>query len=224
MAIQVQGNAGTVAEVSGTGHRALRVEQRPLEYGTLGYYRINQNSGVIVAATGAGELYQFRWTDATRLAAINKVTFSAGANAAATAAGLQAFELVVARSFTVAGTGGTAATITGNNMKLRTNMGTTLLGESRIASTTTLGAGTKTLDTQGISGVFIGIGTGAITTSEALDLVDPPYPLLSSDGDGQHPLILATNEGFVIRMINTMPLSMTWGFTVSVAWAELAAY
>src|SRR2546426_5331717 len=151
IAIQVQGNAGTVAEVSGTTHRALRTERRSADYGSLGFYRLSQQSGTMgVSIAGGAEIYQFRWTDATRLAAIYRIELSAGGNVAATTAVLAAFEAVIARSFTVAGTGGVAATITGSNAKLRTSMGTTLLGESRIASTAALGAGTKTLDTQGI--------------------------------------------------------------------------
>lgn len=225
MALQIQGNGGVVAEVDGTTFRAQRVVIRPLDYGTLGYYRISQATGTIAAALAAnGELYQFRWTDATRLCAVMKVVISAGANVAASAAGLVDLGIAVARSFTVAGTGGTAATITGNNGKLRTSMGTTLLGESRVATTAALGAGTKTLDTQGIGNVFIGIGTGAITAASRLQLVDR-VALFDADGEGQHPLILAQNEGFVVKNGATAwPAAMTWGMSVTVVWAELTAY
>src|SRR2546422_9054199 len=225
MAIQIQGNAGTVAEVGGTTHRALRTERRSADYGSLGFYRLSQQSGTMGVSIGGGsEIYQFRWTDATRLAAIYSIELSAGGNVAATTAVLAAFEAVIARSFTVAGTGGVAATITGNNAKLRTSgMGTTLLGESRVASTAALGAGTKTLDTQGIGCYAFGIGTAAITAAESLDLTPGVVQLFNAQGD--HPIILATNEGFVIRTgVNAFPAGMTWTFGVNVTWAELAAY
>lgn len=183
-------------------------------------------TGTIAAALAAnGELFQFRWTDATRLCVVQKVLISAGANVAATAAGLVNLDLTVARSWSAAGTGGTAATITGNNQKNRTSMGTTLLGEARCATTAALGAGTKTLDSQAIGNVFIGIGTGAITTSAKLGLVDK-IDMLEVDADGsQHPLVLAQNEGFVIKNGATAwPASMTWGMSVTVVWAEVSAY
>lgn len=226
MAIQIQGNGGTIAEVDGTTFRAQRITARPLDYGSLGHYRLSMTSGTIAAALAAnGELFQFRWTDATRLAVVQKVLISAGANVAATAAALCSLECVIARSFSAAGTGGTAATITGNNAKTRTSMGTTLLGEARMATTAALGAGTKTLDTQGIGNVFIGIGTGAITTAVKLQLVEK-IDLVEVDApSAQHPIVLAQNEGFVIKNgAVAFPATMTWGLSVTVVWAELAAF
>lgn len=226
MAIQLQGNGGTVAEVDGTSYRALRATGKPLDVGSLGHYRIGMTTGTIGAALAAnGELFQFRWTDATRLCVVQKVLISAGANVAATAAGLVNLDMTIARSWSAAGTGGTAATITGNNQKTRTSMGTTLLGEARCATTAALGAGTKTLDSQAIGNVFIGIGTGAITTSAKLGLVDK-IDLLEVDADMSiHPVVLAQNEGFVIKNGATAwPAAMTWGLSVTVVWAEVSAF
>ena len=225
MAIQVQGNGGTVAEVDGTSHRALRVANRPLDVGSLGHYRLSMASGTIAAALAAnGELFHFRWTDATRLAVVHKVLISAGANVAATAAGLVALEAVIARSWSAAGTGGTAATITGNNQKTRTSMGTTLLGEARCASTAALGAGTKTLDSQGVGNLAIGIGTGALTTTPVLTLI-PKTDLLEMDANEPHPVVLAQNEGLVIKNGATAwPATLTWNIGVTIVWAEIAAY
>ena len=225
MAIQIQGNGGTTAEVDGASYRALRVRNSPLDAGSLGHYRLAMATGTIAAALAANsELFQFRWTDATRLCAVQKILISAGANAAATAAGLVTLEAAIARTWSAAGSGGTAATITGNNQKCRTSFGTTLLGEARCASTAALGAGTKTLDTQGIGNVQIGIGTGAITVAANLNLFEKT-DLLEQDGIEQHPLILTQNEGFVIRNGATAwPATMTWALGVTVVWAEVATY
>ena len=225
MAIQVQGFGGTIQEVE-SSFRASRATGRPVDHGSFGHYRIGMTTGTIAAALAAnGELFQFRWTDASRLCIVQKVLISAGANVAATAAGLVNLDLVVARGWSAAGTGGTAATITGNNQKVRTAMGTTLLGEARCATTAALGAGTKTLDSQSIGNVFIGIGTGAITTSHKLQLIDK-IDLMEIDADMSiHPVVLAQNEGLVIKNGATVwPAAMTWGFSVTVVWAEVAAY
>lgn len=224
MAIQVQGNGGTVAEVDGTTFRALRVCLRPADYGSLGSYALSAVSGTIPAALAANsELAQFRWTDATRLAAVRRVRVSAGANVAATAAALLSLEAVIARSFTAAGTGGTALTITGNNGKLRTSMGTTLLGELRVASTAALGAGTKTLDTQGIGNVAYGVLTGAITV-QVSGIIVPICDLYDCDNADGHPVILAQNEGICVRSGIIGPAAMTWNLGVTYRWSELAAY
>lgn len=224
MAIQIQGNGGTVAEVDGTTFRALRVTGRPADYGSLGFYRLGVTSGTIAAAIAANsELFQFRWGDATRFAIPYLVTVSAGANVAATAAALVALKLIIARSWTVNGTGGTAATMTGNNQKLRTSMGTSLVTEIRFPTTAALGAGTKTLDAQDIGAIVTGIGTGAITTSLKLSIFDP-YPLFDINAMTDHPPVFAQNEGLVIRTAIIFPAAMTWHLGVQIAWGELASY
>jgi hypothetical protein len=38
---------------------------------------------------------------------------------------------------------------------------------------------------------------------------------------GGHPIVLANQEGFVIRTINTFPATMTWSFAVTVMWQEV---
>jgi hypothetical protein len=226
MPIQLQGLSGLVPEVDAT-FDALRVSHRPLEFNGLGHYRLCMATGTIGAALAANsELVQFRWTHATNLAVVMKILISAGANVAASAAALVTLEAMIARAWTVAGTGGATATLTGNNQKVRTSgMGTVSLGEFRIATTAALTAGTKTLDSQGIGNVTIGIGTGAITTSHRLQLIDK-IDLLEVDADGSlHPPVFAQNEGFVIKNGATAwPAAMTWALGVTVIWAEVTAY
>jgi hypothetical protein len=226
MAIQVQGNSGVIAEVDGTGFRALRVTSRPIEYGALGFYQASAVSGTMAAALAANaELFQHRWPDATRLQCPYFVSMSAGANVAATAAALAAFHLTQARSWTAAGTGGTRFTMTGNNGKLRTSMGTSLVNDIGIATTAGLNAGTKVLDTQNTTSVAIGIGTGAITTAVNLQLIDPRTPMYDASAAGAHPMVHAQNEGYVLRSgSNAFPAAMTWHFGVTAAWAEVAAF
>jgi hypothetical protein len=225
MAIQVQGNSGVVAEVDGTTFRALRVTIRPVNYGSLGIYRIGAQSGTMSASlAGGAEMFQFRWTEASNLALIYQVSISAGANVAASAAALVSFAMTVARSWSADGSGGTSVLPTGNSNKLRTNMGTTLADAIRISTTGGLTAGTKTLDGQNLGEITMGIGTGAITTSASLNLLPQSY-LLDADGEGFMPLVLTQDEGFVVRNGATAwPAGMTWAFGVSAVWAEVASF
>ena len=60
MAIQLQGNGGTVADVDGTNYRALRTTLRPIDYGALGSYRLSLLSGTMAAGLAANaEVWQF---------------------------------------------------------------------------------------------------------------------------------------------------------------------
>lgn len=214
-----------MAEVDGTTFRAIRVTSRPINYGSLGMYRLGAVSGTMAAALAANaELFQFRWPDATNLALVYKVAISAGSNVAATAAAILSFVMTAARAWTAAGSGGTRLTLTGNNAKLRTSMGTSLVNDAGISTTAGLTAGTKTLDATNMGALAFGIGTGAITTALSLRFL-PLEWLFDSDGEGRHPLVCAQNEGFIIRNgAVAFPAAMTWNFAVNVVWAEAAAF
>ena len=218
MAIQLQGNGGVVADVGGSTYRSVKVQQMPLDYGSLGSYRKSLISGTMAAGLVANsEMYQFRWSDATRLCVVHKILLDGlGGSATAFAAGFGKVDLLTARSWTVDGSGGTAATLTGNNAKMRTAMGTTLLGSARIASTAALTAGTKTLDTDAIGQYTFTVGTAA-SVQYANNI-----PLLGEDIGPTPPLVLAQNEGFVLRA--TVPATGTWQFGVTVIWTEVTAY
>ena len=41
-------------------------------------------------------------------------------------------------------------------------------------------------------------------------------------GDGDYPVILAQNEGFIIRA--TVPITGVWNAGFNISWAELAAF
>lgn len=218
MAIQLQGNAGTVAEVDGTVYRSLRATLRPLDYGAYGSYRMSLLSGTMAAGLAANaEIFQFRWSDASRLCVVSAITFDGlSGSATAFAAGFGKVDAVIARSWTADGSGGSAATLTTNNQKRRTSMGTALLGAARIASTAALTAGTKTLDAQAIGQYSAAIGT---TTSTQWI---PQTQLFHQVGGVESPLILAQNEGLVLRA--TVPATGTWQFGVTVCWTEVAEY
>lgn len=197
--------------------KAARVTPRPIDYGALGIYSLSLQTGTMGAGLAAdSEIFQFRWTDATRLAVVYRVVCEGAGGITGFTAGFTKMQAFIARSFTVAGTGGSTATITGNNQKLRTSMGTTLLGEARIATTAALTAGTKTLDVQGIGAV---VGS---TTATAGAVLLPYAALFDANTMLVQPIVLAQNEGVIVRA--TAPATGTWTGGVSITWAELTAY
>lgn len=212
--------------VSGTIWTPQHVTSGPLPPGTGGGYRLSMVSGTIGAAIAANsELFQFRYvTGAARVCIVHGISVSAGANVAATAAALLSLRAAIARAWTADGTGGTPAALTGNLQKLRTSHATSEVSSARMATTAALGAGTKTLDTQDIGGVAYGVGTGAITTAVNLNLVPKTNLLGDFAGSLAFPLVLANQEGFVIRTGIINPATMTWNLTVDVAWSELQSF
>ena len=102
-------------------------------------------------------------------------------------------------------------------------MGSSLFvaGDIRIATTAALGAGTKTLESNSMASI---VAPGPITASLNGQIIAPGTVLFEPDqGDGEHPLLLAQNEGFVIRSV-AVPATGTWRFSVYMVWTELAAF
>lgn len=220
MAIQQQGNSGVISEVESSS-RALRITPRPIDVGSLGSYTIGMTSGVMAAGLAANaEIFQFHWSNTPNLALIRRVTISAANAGTAFAAGVATFGMRAARAFTAVGSGGTIATLSGNDQKRRTSFGTTLLttaADVRVASTAALGAGTKTLDNNDLSSITVGVLATAGTV-----LAPCPSDLYAPNFSGEWPLVLAQNEGFVIRA--TVPATGTWTFSVTVEWTEIASF
>lgn len=225
MAIQVQGNGGVVAEVDGSSHRALRTRNAPIDVGSLGHYQIAVQSGAIGAGAAANsEVLQIRWTDATRLCVPLKLTCNGMRATTAFVAGAIDIRATIARSWSAAGTGGGTATLTGNNQKLRTSFGSSLMGEIRTATTAALGAGTKTLDSQdiGLITTHSSGGTGSATPIIG-SIFLPIYDLFEQDmADGEYPVVLAQNEGIAVRC--TVPGTGVWNIGFTFKWAEVTAF
>ena len=218
------GNGGTVAEVDGTLFRALRTTPRPIDYGAFGAYSYGGFTGILPAALGANsEIFQFRWADATRVCIIRRIRIAAVVSTTFFAAGVPVqIDLIKSTAWTVAGTLGTGITM-GTSGKKRASMGSSLMvaGDMRIATTAALGAGTKTLDANSHKVIA---AAGPITASLNGTII-PPGTLLwhSETADGEHPLVLVTNEGFSIRSV-AVPGTGTWTASIQVDWFELASY
>lgn len=224
MAIQIQGNGGVVSEVDGTTFRAQRVTSRPVDHGALGAYSYGGFTGILGAGLGANsEIFQFRWTDATRFAVIRKIRISASVSTTMFAAGVPVqLDLVKSTAWSAQGTGGTGLTPAAL-LKRRTSMGSSLVatGDMRIATTAALGAGTKTLETLSLSTIA---AAGPITASLNGTIISPGTILWQAEvGDGEHPLVLAQNEGFSIRSV-AVPATGTWTVSITIDWAEVTAY
>lgn len=219
MGIQIIGNSGVIAEVQ-ANTRALNSRCTPIDIGSLGAYRLAQTSGLTTGVAAAAPVYSWRWGDATRLAVLRKLRVRAAVITGFTAAQQLGCDAVIARAFTASDTAGTAATLTGNNQKKRTSMGTTLLTDARISAAAALTAGTRTLDAQAF------IGTNAKTLAAAATVQLNSLEMIYDDSHYSqgYPIIFAQNEGFVVRNQIAMGAAGTVQWWVEVAWDEVTSF
>jgi len=226
MAIIEGGVSAALAGIGSQSASGLHSIAKPQDYSSLGHYKFAGVTGAIGAGMAAnGEIFQLRWSDATRFAVITKVKVTGLRATTAFAAGAIDLKATIARSWSANGSGGTALTLTDPQLQLRTSMGATLVGDARIATTAALGAGTKTLDTQDVG--FIAAhssgGDGSATPIVGSIKVPNNGELFVADiASGEHPIVLAQNEGIVIRA--TVPATGVWNASLEITWAEVAAF
>lgn len=192
-----------------------RVVSRPMVI--LGAYRLAAQTAVYAGLIAGAILYSFRWTDATKICRVTRVRVAVNTITAAGAAGMLDRDLVIVRGFTVADSGGTAITLTGNNQKARTSHATTVVGGIQILSGGALTAGTGTADAQAI-----GLVTKQGLAAEPPGLTIPPEDLFAYNVGQNYPIVLAANEGFRVRIPTAMPTTIAQRTTVTVEWDEIA--
>jgi hypothetical protein len=225
MGIQVIGAGGSVAEVGAFAAEGMHAVAKPTDHGALGHYRVSVITGTLAAALAANaQLFQFKWTDATRFAVITSLEayfttltrFTAGT---ITDFGLDAF---IARSF-AAGGGGTTLTLTGDNQNVRTNMGASL-AQINVSTTAALTAAT-TLDAHPFEQSNGGHGSQEVP-SVTVPNREPARPLIYKCRmeAGEHPIVLAQNEGIVVRNRIVWPAAGTGSWVFKIQWAEVTAF
>jgi hypothetical protein len=189
--------------------------------GVLGHYRVSQTVSLLASQAANGTLFSMRWTDATNLCAITALRLGCVQSVLATATIAPAFQLFVARSFTVSDSAGTAITLTGNNQKKRTSHATSIVGDMRFAAVAAgLTVGTRTLDAQPLMELLT---VQSITTAPNPTVYEKHLELPSDLN--VHPIILAQNEGIIIRGPTVaFGIAGTASLSVDISWAEITAY
>lgn len=203
---------------------------KPIPHGANGHYAYASKTGTLAAALAAGAvIFAFRWTHASVLAVITRMVVRCQPNVAFTAAGANlSLAAYFGRSYSASHTGGTAATKTGNEMKRRTSFATTKVGDIRIATTAALAGGTITADTQPF--IYGGPGrpnfTNAAAGTEHIFNQNPVGAInyVPDINRGEYPIVLAQNEGIVLKNEVVWPAAGTAEVAVEVSWAEVDAY
>lgn len=225
--------AGNVLQVgmgAGTLWTPAHMTSGPLTVGTGGAYRLSMQSGTMAAALGANsEIFQFRYvTAASRKCIVHGISVSAAfltpPAVAVVAVGPLTFRATTARGWTAAGTGSTRASLVTNNQKMRTAHATSEVNDAGICTTAALVAGTKTLDTQDIGSVVSSLYFD-VAAGDTSGVLIPKTNLLGDFIGGMaFPEVYDNQEGFVVRIGAAFPATMTWVYSVDVAWSEVQSF
>jgi hypothetical protein len=216
MAVQVQGDKSLNAKQETSSGVLLA---RPIwpTIGSNGAYHLSATTGIIAVGIAAnGIIGAFRWTHATKLALIRRIRVNATTITAPTTAQSWGVNAVVGRSYSASHTGGTALTLTGNEFKKRTSHASTQAGDIRIATTAALGGGTVTADAIPFMSKLMWELVGAATVQRNNLDVEREFTAA-----GEFPLVLAQNEGILIRNSVLTGATMTYTAVVEIEWLEV---
>lgn len=217
MAIQTMGQDGSTLVAVDPQHLAQRVSLRPVQ--VLGWYSLALSTGLLTGASLSSVLFSLRNGAPSNLLMVRRVGIGWAQTTAFTTAQRLEFQLAVCRAFTVADTGGQAVAMGAANIgKHRTSFASPSVADVRISTTGILGSsGSKVIDAWpiGLQWLFSGAaGTGMQAS---------PNNLFSHD-TGDHPLILAPNEGLNILNGVAMGAAGVGILYVNIEFAEVAAY
>jgi hypothetical protein len=203
---------------------AIRTSLKALEYAypgiVGGHYRVALPlTGGITTSIGANSpLVAFRWapTTAGLLAVVKKISAQFGVKTVGSSAAIiVAMDVIRATGFTVQDTAGAAVTFN-LTQKARSTMGNSQAAIQYANGTVALTAGTRTLDSNAFGATLIDEQPAAGVVRSL-----PVVELYKEDSQGVHPLVLANNEGFIIRNIAAWTsTAFVCDVFVVIEWAE----
>jgi hypothetical protein len=207
------GGAAGTATVDSKGQ--TRVSRYPPEIITA--YQVGAVSGLLTLVATAGHIFAFR-APASGLALVTRIRVRVRTIAGFTAAQEFAIALYKLTGYTVAHTGGTPINVA-DVVKLRESYANPTYADARIATTTGLTAGTHTLDAQPFAWDAYAELAAAATVAKGRIDID-----WGSDENADHPLVLAPNEGFIVRNEVLMGAAGTARLHVNFGVLELASW
>jgi hypothetical protein len=191
---------------------------------TYGQYRVAVDVSLIATQAADGTLFSMRWTDPDKLFVLQHLKLQSIQSANFTASMLnQHYLAYVARSFTASDSAGTAIVLTGNNAKAATAMDTSVVADMRKSAVAAgLTVGTRTLDVD----PFFDLHAMYIQTTSAT-IYQPVFSqeLIQDLKNGRAPIVLAANEGIVIKGPSTIfPAAGTANVGIDLEWAEVDSF
>lgn len=194
--------------------KAGRVSLRPAE--VVAWQSIAVKTGLITGLAANSAIFSLRNLSANLLI-IRRVGIGHVCTTAFTAAQVIDYGLMIARAFTASDAAGTAIVLTGSNGKHRTSLGTLTSVDSRVSAAASLTAGTKTLDANAV-------GIAAGWAAAAGNIISTAQDNLLSHNAGDHPIILAQNEGINIIALTAHGAAGVGTAFINIEFAEATSY
>ena len=201
------------------------IDVRDIQGNPLGHYRTVCISGALVSIGAGGLLFSCRWAGPLPpLAIITRISAAVEILTAVTAATPINLEAIGYKGYTALDTGGGVIVPT----KMRTVHSASVFADFRMATTTALGAGTRTLDSVGFgyaafqTKVSPDIGATA-ATGLAVGVASPMIDLYKWEPGG-HPFVVGVAEGFAVRESVAGPVSGTYRVTLIIEHIEVSAF
>lgn len=186
----------------------------------LGFYRASLTTGLLTGVAAgtstAGHIMALRWRDASKLFLLKYIRLRWQTTTAFTAAQEMLFKAIRASGYTAAHTGGTQIAVSGQAFKARTAHPATAIAANdlSVGGVGALTAGTHTLDAEAFASLnaFSQLGASPFM----------PYGEKEDwlEAEGASPLILAQDEGIIVRNEVAMGAAGVGRLTVDLAWAE----
>jgi hypothetical protein len=175
-------------------------------------YSLALRSGALTLVAADAPVWSMQWTSTSLICVVKRIKISVGVTTAYTTAQVTRYGLYFARAFTVADTGGAAATLTTNNGKKDTSYPITAIADMRMSTTGAITAGTRTLDAQPLD--IAQFSTSALSNA---DDEEWNYGMVIS----RQELIIRQNEGLVINNLTLMGAVGVLLLAVTLEWAEV---
>jgi hypothetical protein len=195
----------------------------------LGSYKMAVTTGAVttIAAgtASAGHMFAFRWVSSASKCVLRHVSGQFTLTTAFGAAQEVGCDLITTRTYSASHSGGTAIDMGGtvtNANKIRAGAPTSLMstGDARISTTGALTNGTHTIDPNPLAAISGYAGAVGIIVSR-YPSGSLPGGLLWEARDDQDPLVLTTNEGFLLRNTILMGASGVGRWQFHIEWDEV---
>jgi hypothetical protein len=221
MALIAGGVSGALLGVGLEASSPAHFVAKPTPYGNLGHYRVARRYALINSQAAGAILVAARNISANPVI-VKRLYMRLLQTSAPTAAIEARISATIARGYSVSdSTNGTLLTLSGNNAKKRTSMATPGLEirETTVAAGAT--GGTKVLDADAFMKMSLW-ELLAVPTGGPVPEVTREYS--PNVRDGEHPFLLAQNEGFVITNDAVLGAAAAGILYYEIDWVEATTY
>lgn len=221
MAVIEGGASGAIAGVGAETGSPLHISAKADAFGVLGHYRTSHRAVLVNVQAANSRLFEFQNSGANLMVikAIRIFLLQTGVHTAAIEDSIDIFKCT---GFSVIDPNNT---VTPAVSKMRASMGNNanavVRGVTVAGASAGMTGGTLVKDAQPLKQYPIWL-LAAVPTTVPTNFVEGIW--IPDTGSGEHPLVLANNEGFEIENRVLLGAAAADSFYCDVAWAEVTAY